>query len=845
MDATEHEDGTEPGQKSAARMDLDISPTCFYSCRDMIEETLPAPPDLETFDVAGWSVDLAERILRRGSEAQRLRPLEADLLAYLVKHRGRVVEKSELFEIVWQGAAVEDGALPRSISELRKALDDDARHPRIIATVPKRGYRFIAEVVPGKHGELPEEKSSTPSGKPGVRRWLLWATAGLIFVMIAVAFVVETAPPRPTESLFQDGEELPSDPEAIRFYTDGLLQLRRFEAASARLSLEQALALEPGRPYVQLALAEAWSDLGDTRKAREISSSAAAAARSLPRRQQLWIEARSLALARRWQEASELYRELWDGSPHNLEYGIDLARSRLENREPRQALEVVAELRGRGGPQAPVGRFDELEARAASLLGEQQRAVTAGRRAAQWARQHRNTHLLAKALSLEGAALYALGETEEAWAKAEEANVAFLAVGDGGSHAWTRFRLAIWSRAEGEHERAERLMLEALKTFQQAEDRLAEAIIQRTLGAIAAEEGDSLRGEKLIRSSLVTIRELEDPFAEAQTLNSLAIAQAQNQQYESASEGFGKALALFRRLGNQEMVTELLDSQAHVLMLEGRVRDASDRYRDALQVARDLELDRKIANIQLNRGFTEVFAGNSDQALSAFEEAVKIHRRVKDRSSLAASLDGLGYHLIYRLDLERAEALIGEALKIRRELGSPMGIADSLLSRSRLLLETGRAAQARAAAAEALEVRLKGGLEGTSGRCHEAQALLVQTRTAQAWKVLQETEAEGGGAFATGFAGIPQRIAAARIRTQIGRTKKARELLEEVRKSAEMGGAWLYWAEAELALGELEAHTGQTATARRRLEPLAKASRERGIELIARRAREIVELASG
>jgi hypothetical protein len=56
------------------------------------------------------------------------------------------VSREELIEHVWQGAAVTDDALVQRIVDLRKAFGDDSRHPRFIKTVPKAGYRFIAEV---------------------------------------------------------------------------------------------------------------------------------------------------------------------------------------------------------------------------------------------------------------------------------------------------------------------------------------------------------------------------------------------------------------------------------------------------------------------------------------------------------------------------------------------------------------------------------------------------------------------------------------------------------------------------------------------------------------------------
>jgi TolB-like protein/Tfp pilus assembly protein PilF len=70
-----------------------------------------------------------------------------DVLACLAGVPGRVVTKEELLAAVWGGAFVEEGALSQAIHSLRKALGDDARQPRYIQTIPKRGYQLLAPVM--------------------------------------------------------------------------------------------------------------------------------------------------------------------------------------------------------------------------------------------------------------------------------------------------------------------------------------------------------------------------------------------------------------------------------------------------------------------------------------------------------------------------------------------------------------------------------------------------------------------------------------------------------------------------------------------------------------------------
>lgn len=93
-----------------------------------------------------YSLDADDARLRRGSEVIALRPKTMAVLCYLAERPGRLVTKSELLDRVWSDAVVGESSLTGCIKELRSAFDDDPRVPRIIETVHRRGYRFIAPV---------------------------------------------------------------------------------------------------------------------------------------------------------------------------------------------------------------------------------------------------------------------------------------------------------------------------------------------------------------------------------------------------------------------------------------------------------------------------------------------------------------------------------------------------------------------------------------------------------------------------------------------------------------------------------------------------------------------------
>jgi DNA-binding winged helix-turn-helix (wHTH) protein len=94
-----------------------------------------------------FRLDPAHACLWRGEDALVLPPKPFAVLQYLVTHADRLVTKAELLDAVWPETAISDAVLRVAIGTVRKVLDDPAPRPRYIATVPRRGYRFLAPVA--------------------------------------------------------------------------------------------------------------------------------------------------------------------------------------------------------------------------------------------------------------------------------------------------------------------------------------------------------------------------------------------------------------------------------------------------------------------------------------------------------------------------------------------------------------------------------------------------------------------------------------------------------------------------------------------------------------------------
>ncbi|MBI3775263.1 MAG: winged helix-turn-helix domain-containing protein [Gammaproteobacteria bacterium] len=90
-----------------------------------------------------FELDADNARLTRNAQPVPLAPKAFDLLCTLVRHSGQLLTKDKLLDLVWGHQHVSESVLKNVISELRAALSDDAKQPRYIETVARRGYRFV------------------------------------------------------------------------------------------------------------------------------------------------------------------------------------------------------------------------------------------------------------------------------------------------------------------------------------------------------------------------------------------------------------------------------------------------------------------------------------------------------------------------------------------------------------------------------------------------------------------------------------------------------------------------------------------------------------------------------
>jgi DNA-binding winged helix-turn-helix (wHTH) protein/CheY-like chemotaxis protein len=181
--------------------DIGPGPICYGGARHCwLPGVTTSNPLPNTFLLGHWRVLRDQNRIERldgggGAIVARLEPKAMDVLCLLARRAGQTVSRDELLDQAWQGRVVVEGTLSRIILSLRQALGDDARAPKFIETVPKRGYRLLVTPVseddaPARqavttpappdfsaHAEVRADLSAAGASSSTSRRWIGWLAA--------------------------------------------------------------------------------------------------------------------------------------------------------------------------------------------------------------------------------------------------------------------------------------------------------------------------------------------------------------------------------------------------------------------------------------------------------------------------------------------------------------------------------------------------------------------------------------------------------------------------------------------------------------------------------------------
>ncbi|MGA7078855.1 MAG: protein kinase, partial [Terriglobales bacterium] len=344
---------------------------------------------------------------------------------------------------------------------------------------------------------------------------------------------------------------IPSNPEAMRIYSEGLAKLRTFDALGARDSLTRAVSSDPAYPFAHAELAKAWMALGYNETAREEAKKALELSGKLSREDHSMVEADYYEINKDWDKAIEVYRTLSSSSPDSIEYGLALANAQIAGERGSDALKSIARLRGLSAEANEDPRIDMAEVWADYSLSDNKGVVANADVAIRKANALGARLLVARARIFQCRALASLGQPKQATADCEEGRQIFHDAADLAGESGALHAMAEVPINQGDLEEARRLYEQALGLARQTGDKKAAARELGNIGVIYMQQGDLVTGKKMYTEALDVYREIGDKHGmEVNTANIGDIFYEEGRLGDALAE-FQDALVLAREVGHK------------------------------------------------------------------------------------------------------------------------------------------------------------------------------------------------------------------------------------------------------------------------------------------------------
>ncbi len=588
--------------------------------------------------------------------------------------------------------------------------------------------------------------------------------------------------------------EFPSNPEAMRPYSQGLAKVRAFDALSARELLSHAVFADPSFPLAHSELARTWSSLGYDSNAQQEAKKALDGAGNLSREKHLLVEARFYETTRDWGKAIEAYQTLFSFFPDNLEYGLQLANAETAGGRGKDALKSLDALGAQTGNNP---RIDMARSEAAASLGDDKLRRDTAELAAERAGEQGAKLLVARARDSECRALANLGENEKARTTCEEARQIYEAAGDRSGLAQTLHDMAEVPINQGDFAAAEKLYSQALTIARAIGNQKGEAKELVNLGVISVKKGDFTTARRMYDESFRSNQMAGDKNGMAAVMGDTGILLRVQGKLQDALNHFQKAFELSNEVGNRGSAAQALSAIGDVLLEEGDLPGAYKMYQQASTIEHEIGGKNVYAEMLTQMGRVLRQQAKADEARQAYRVSLSLQEELGNKSDAAETRLALA-----ELDCDSGDGTEAEQLsRMAAEAFRADAYADEEISAqsilSRALLQQGKVDEARAAIAEA--VRLS---EKSRDVTVRIPVILDQAYVMAASKNLRGAETTAQDALT-----------------------RARNL-----------GLFRLQLEAALALSQIQLTGPNRAAGRARLQALAKSARAKGFELIAQKA---------
>ena len=598
---------------------------------------------------------------------------------------------------------------------------------------------------------------------------------------------------------------LPSDHEAARLYSLGLVKLREFDALAARDLLQQACNADPKFALSHAMLARAWSQLGYEQKRKEEAKKALDLSANLPRIDRMQVEGDYYSSLSNHDKAASSYRAMFALFPDNVEYGLQLAAAENAAGHAGQASQTIIQLRHLPPPASDDPRIDLLDARTGPT-NDPARLVLI-RSAIRKASTQEKKLVYAQARKEECLNLNYSDHPADAPAACEDSYNIYMSAGN-------RLGAADAVRLLGDNEGGRGQMETAIATYERA---------------------------------LKILQELGEHYKTGAVLNNMAINFANRGKLDRAEELYRDAKSHFEQAGDKDNAAAAIGNIADILFLRGNLAGAEKLYQQAIDIETSLDHGSpgyflfRLADLKLTEGRVPDAHRLAEQGIDAIRPNQGAY------GYLSEAMIELGAVLMAEAKLREAHQQYQSALDLVQKAGENGLVEESRAELAELAIEEGHPDQAesliRPAIAEFEQEKSDPASAGgytVLSRALQALGKLEEARTAaQHATLLSRTSSDPALRFPAAIQLARVEVASAEKSGTRASLQAAQTELNATIASTKRLGYYELECEARLAFGELQMDRNP-AQGHSQLTTLVSEARHHGLELIARKAEQLI-----
>ena len=430
---------------------------------------------------------------------------------------------------------------------------------------------------------------------------------------------------------------LPSNQEAVRFYTGGQERLWAFDYGHARDLLTKAVASDPGYPLAHAALADAWNHLGYASKARAEIERARALSGHLGPEDRLLLDGQYYSTIQDRARAIDAYRQLFTQFPDNLDHGLRLAdEQRWVN--PTDALHTLDTLRHLALPSSDDPRIDYIEARS-WVNNDISKAQAAARRAVEKGTAQGSQLLVARAYGMLCQTVAAGAATADAVQVCQNARKSFTAVGDRDNAARATSDFAALYYQQGDLDRSEAMFREAIKVFRQIGDIEGVATASSNLGDISLARGNLTEAARALSDAIPGYKEMGDKDGVALSLSDIGEVARRRGDLEAALASYHEARAIAKEIDDKRAMAYALYGIGDVLADRGDLTAARESYEESLALRKQMGEKQSVAETELALARLSLEEGHAADAETVIRKCKEqFHQDSQADDELAASV---------------------------------------------------------------------------------------------------------------------------------------------------------------------------------------------------------------